>query len=53
MRNLTRISRPMLLTLASLLAVSLAAAQVDILTQRYNNARSGTNLKGVFVEVSG
>jgi hypothetical protein len=45
MRTPGRISRPFLLTLAGLLAASPAGAQVDVLTHRYDNARSGTNLK--------
>lgn len=45
MRNLSRISRPILLALAGLLAASPVRVQVDVLTQRYDNARSGTNLK--------
>lgn len=45
MRKLSRVSRPILLVLAGLFASPPAGAQVDVLTHRYDNARSGTNLE--------
>jgi outer membrane protein assembly factor BamB len=45
MRSLSRISHPLLLILASLLIVQPVRAQVDVLTQHNDNARSGANLK--------
>jgi hypothetical protein len=45
MRNLNRVSYPIFLVLAGLLAANPVRAQVDVLTQRYDNARSSTNLK--------
>src|SRR5215475_791953 len=52
MRNLSLISRPILLTLAGLLAASSVRAQVDALTHRYDNARSGANLQETKLTVS-
>ena len=45
MRDLRRISYSIFLVLAGLLTANPARAQVDVPTQRYDNARSGTNLK--------
>jgi len=46
MRTLSRLLHAILLTLAGLLVTSsLVGAQVDVLTHRYDNTRSGANLK--------
>src|SRR2546425_6957042 len=45
MRILCRMSHTVLLVLAGLLAADPVWAQVDVLTQRYDSARSATNLK--------
>jgi hypothetical protein len=41
------LAQPKLLILIGLLAVQPIAAQIDVLTERYDNARSGANLKEV------
>src|SRR5918996_1468843 len=52
MRKLSRVSRPILLVLAGLFASPPAGAQVDVLTHRYDNARSGTNLEETQLKTS-
>src|ERR1022692_3975316 len=45
MGNVKALARPILLVLIGLPAAPRVAAQVDVLTERYDNARSGANLK--------